>query len=168
MAARLPGIGRSNLVDLSLILYPLPYNTSHALEKYCCSRCDLFSTRFAHLGETVSNATRVERRVYVAVRDFDETVLVSLQRLGGIQLAQRMLALFLEHTPKRLETVRVGLQEGDLESVRRAAHSLKSTSGHLRIVTMQALAETIEGWRWQNSVRLLPGHYTTSRQLLHG
>jgi HPt (histidine-containing phosphotransfer) domain-containing protein len=70
----------------------------------------------------------------IAVRDFDETVLVSLQRLGGVQLAQRMLALFLEHTPKRLETVRAGLQEGDLESVRRAAHSLKSTSGHLRMV----------------------------------
>jgi HPt (histidine-containing phosphotransfer) domain-containing protein len=55
-----------------------------------------------------------------------------------------MFALFLEHTPKRLEMVRVGLQEGDLESGGRAAHSLKSTSGHLRIVTMQVLAETIE------------------------
>ena len=48
------------------------------------------------------------------VQDFDETVLVSLQKLGGVQLAQRMLALFLEHTPKRLEALRVCLQEGDL------------------------------------------------------
>src|SRR5262245_40874790 len=78
------------------------------------------------------------------VQDFDETVLASLQRLGGVQLARRMLALFLEHTPKRLEAVRLGLQEGNLESVERAAHSLKSTSGHLRIVTMQELAENIE------------------------
>jgi HPt (histidine-containing phosphotransfer) domain-containing protein len=80
----------------------------------------------------------------IAVQDFDETVLANLQRLGGVQLTQRMFALFLEHTPKRLETVRAGLQEGDLQSVGRAAHSLKSTSGHLRIVTMQVLAETIE------------------------
>ena len=79
-----------------------------------------------------------------AGQDFDETVLASLQRLGGVQLAQRMLALFLEHTPKRLEAVRVGLQEGDLASVEWAAHSLKSTSGHLRIMTMQELAGSIE------------------------
>jgi two-component system sensor histidine kinase/response regulator len=79
-----------------------------------------------------------------AVPDFDETVLASLQKLGGVQLAQRMLALFLEHTPQRLKAARVSLQEGDLESVERAAHSLKSTSGHLRIVVMQELAERIE------------------------
>ena len=79
-----------------------------------------------------------------AVQDFDETVLANLQRLGGVQLAQRILALFLEHTPKRLAAVRVGLQEGDFESVERAAHSLKSTSGHLRIMTMQELAGNIE------------------------
>jgi HPt (histidine-containing phosphotransfer) domain-containing protein len=79
-----------------------------------------------------------------AVQDFDETVLVRLQRLGGVQLARRILALFLEHTPKRLEAARVGLQQGDLESVGRAAHSLKSTSGHLCILTMQELAGNIE------------------------
>ena len=79
-----------------------------------------------------------------AVQDFDETVLARLQRLGGVQLARRILALFLEYTPQRLEAARVGLQEGDLESVERAAHSLKSTSGHLRILTMQELAGNIE------------------------
>ena len=70
-----------------------------------------------------------------AAQDFDETVLANLQRLGGVQLAQRILALFLEHTPKRLAAVRAGLQEGNLKSVARAAHSLKSTSGHLRMMT---------------------------------
>jgi two-component system, sensor histidine kinase and response regulator len=79
-----------------------------------------------------------------AGQDFDEAVLANLQRLGGVQLARRILALFLEHTPKRLEAVRIGLQEGDLASVERAAHSLKSTSGHLRITTMQELAGNIE------------------------
>jgi HPt (histidine-containing phosphotransfer) domain-containing protein len=92
-----------------------------------------------------------------AVRDFDETVLASLQRLGGVQLAQRILALFLEHTPKRLEAVRVGLQEGDLESVERAAHALKSTSGHLRVVTMQELAENIERMAMAEQREAIPG-----------
>src|SRR5438105_2629126 len=59
-----------------------------------------------------------------AGQDFDETVLANLQRLGGVQLTQRILALFLEYTPKRLEAVRVGLQEGDLESVERADNSI--------------------------------------------
>ena len=40
--------------------------------------------------------------------------------------------------------MRVGLQEGDLESIERAAYSLKSTAGHLRILTMQVLAGNIE------------------------
>jgi two-component system, sensor histidine kinase and response regulator len=92
-----------------------------------------------------------------AVQDFDETVLASLQRLGGVQLAQRILALFLEHTPKRLAAVRVGLQEGDLESVERAAHSLKSTSGHLRVVTMQELAENIERMAIAEQREAIPG-----------
>ena len=92
-----------------------------------------------------------------AMHDFDETVLASLQRLGGVQLAQRMLELFLEHTPKRLEAARASLQEGDLESVWRAAHSLKSTSGHLRIVTMQELAGNIEQLAIAEQREAIPG-----------
>lgn len=92
-----------------------------------------------------------------AVQDFDEAILASLQRLGGVQLARRMLALFLEHTPKRLEAVRLGLQKGDLESVERAAHSLKSTSGHLRITTMQELAENIERLAMAEQPEAIPG-----------
>ena len=76
--------------------------------------------------------------------DFDETVLLSLKKIGGAQLAQRMLELFLEHTPQRLASARTGFQEGDLEAVGRAAHSLKSTAGHLRIARMQELAGIIE------------------------
>jgi len=91
------------------------------------------------------------------VQDFDETVLASLQRLGGVQLAQRMLALFLEHTPQRLEAVRVGLQAGDLESVERAAHSLKSTAGHLRLVIMQELAGNIEQLAMAAQSEAIPG-----------
>lgn len=92
-----------------------------------------------------------------AVQDFDEAILASLQRLGGVQLAQRMLALFLEHTPKRLEAVRLGLHKDDLKSVERAAHSLKSTSGHLRIATMQELAENIERLAMSEQHEAIPG-----------
>lgn len=78
------------------------------------------------------------------VKEFDETILVRLQQLGGLKLARRMLELFLEHTPKRLESARLGFQTGDLDAVSRAAHALKSTAGHLSLVAMQALATDIE------------------------
>jgi hypothetical protein len=114
---------RSALLISGSFWYAFSCNTAHALEKYGCSRCNVFDTRFAYLDEPASNSTNAERGAMTAVQDFDETVLASLQRLGGVQLAQRMLALFLEHTPKRLEAVRVGLQEGDLESVEQADNS---------------------------------------------
>lgn len=76
--------------------------------------------------------------------DLDQTVLSWLQKIGGPSLIRRMLDLFLEHTPKRLETARLGLQTGDFEAVERAAHSLKSSAGHLGIAVLQEAAENLE------------------------
>lgn len=78
------------------------------------------------------------------IQDFDATVLEGLQTLGGVELARRMLALFLQYTPQRLTAAREGFEAGDLEAVGRAAHSLKSTAGHLRAARIQALASQIE------------------------
>ena len=60
----------------------------------------------------------------------------------------------LQNGSKRCE---LGLQKGDLESVERAAHSLKSTSGHLRVVTMQELAENIERMAMAEQREAIPG-----------
>ncbi len=78
------------------------------------------------------------------VHDFDESVLASLEKIGGIILVQRMLELFLEHAPKRLALARAGFVEGDLDVISRAAHLLKSTAGHMHMGRMQELADLIE------------------------
>ncbi|MGE3538699.1 MAG: Hpt domain-containing protein [Candidatus Tectimicrobiota bacterium] len=80
----------------------------------------------------------------MGVPEFDETVLERLEKLGGLPLARRMLDLFMEHTPQRIESARLGFQHGDLEAVSRAAHSLKSTAGHLCLPVLQELAGEIE------------------------
>lgn len=78
------------------------------------------------------------------IDDFDATVLTSFEKLGGVELAQRMLALFLQYTPQRLAAAREGFETGDMEAIGRAVHSLKSTAGHLRATRIQELASVIE------------------------
>lgn len=78
------------------------------------------------------------------IHDFDATVLAGFEKLGGVELAQRMLALFLQYTPQRLAAAREGFESGDMEAVGRAVHSLKSTAGHLRATRIQELATIIE------------------------
>ena len=78
------------------------------------------------------------------VNQFDETVLTRLHKLGGETLVRRMIDLFLENAPKRVEAARLGDQDGDLEAVRQAVHSLKSTAGNLGAITLQELAGKIE------------------------
>ncbi len=79
-----------------------------------------------------------------SAHDFDESVLVSLERIGGTILVQRMLELFLEHAPQRLALARTGFIEGDFDVISRAAHLLKSTAGHMRMSRIQELADLIE------------------------
>ena len=80
----------------------------------------------------------------VVAKEFDETVLTRLETIGGLPLVRRMLDLFLEHAPQRLESARLGCQTGDMDAVSRAAHSLKSSAGHLCLVVLQELAEDME------------------------
>ena len=135
-------MGGSALLISGSFWYAFSCNTSHALPILMSQQ----AIRRVRRGGSMT-----------AVQDFDETILASLQKLGGVQLAQRMLALFLEHAPKRLAEVRTGLQEGNLESVERAAHSLKSTSGHLRLVIMQKLAGHIEQLAMAAQSEAIPG-----------
>lgn len=74
----------------------------------------------------------------------DEAQLLRLRRLGGRSLLTRMIDIFLENAPKRIEAARVGGESGDLEAVKEAMHSLKSSAGNLGAVGLQELARNIE------------------------
>ena len=77
-------------------------------------------------------------------QNFDETALANISRVGGEDLVQRLIALFFENAPTRLNDARVGVRCGDLEAVKRAVHSLKSTAGQLGAVSLQIIAGDIE------------------------
>ncbi len=61
----------------------------------------------------------------------DQAVLDRLLDWGGDTLLARMIDLFLEAAPARVEEIEDASVTGDLEALARAAHSLKSSAGNL-------------------------------------
>lgn len=75
----------------------------------------------------------------------DEAVLRRLHTLGGPEFVSEMIGIFVEQVPRRGDSVLAGVRENSLDAVRRAAHSLVSTSGHIGAQRMLRLAEALEG-----------------------
>ena len=67
-----------------------------------------------------------------------------LEEWGGIALPYRMISIFLEHSPSKMEQIRDGIHAGEPERAGRGAHSLKSSAGNLGALRLQALAERVE------------------------
>ena len=76
--------------------------------------------------------------------DVDSAALQRLLSVGGRDLLEKMVALFLRNTPERLSLLRTGAEGRDWASVERAAHSMKSSAAHLGLRDLQARAETAE------------------------
>ncbi len=80
----------------------------------------------------------------------NETVVIDMKALerlhewGGKRLVAQMIDLFLDQAPKRLDGLRQGLANGDVETVERSAHSLKSTAGNLGATELSHLAGKAE------------------------
>jgi HPt (histidine-containing phosphotransfer) domain-containing protein len=74
----------------------------------------------------------------------DRTALEKVRTLGGPHLVARLIDMFLENAPDRLARAVAGTADGDLETVERATHSLKSTAGNLGARRLQLLAEAAE------------------------
>lgn len=90
----------------------------------------------------------------------DETVIRRLQTLGGDEFVGQMLNIFLDQAPRRIDAALDGARAHSLDAVRRAAHSLVSTAGHMGARRMLRLAEELEaaasGQDWDEVRRLLP------------
>lgn len=76
--------------------------------------------------------------------DVDSTALHRLLTVGGRDLLEKMVALFLRNTPERLSLLRTGAEGRDWASVERAAHSMKSSAAHLGLRDLRARAEAAE------------------------
>lgn len=76
--------------------------------------------------------------------DLDQTTLDQIRNLGGDALLGKLVRMYLENTPLRLEEIRRGLQQGDLSRTELASHSLRSSSVTLGAVEVAATAASLE------------------------
>jgi HPt (histidine-containing phosphotransfer) domain-containing protein len=76
----------------------------------------------------------------------DRTVLDTLlESFGGdMEFMGEMLDTFFADSPQQLEAARAGLAAGDVESVRRAAHSLKSNCANFGAFTLSGQCKELE------------------------
>jgi HPt (histidine-containing phosphotransfer) domain-containing protein len=74
----------------------------------------------------------------------DESVLARLAELGGPDFVREMIDLFLDQAPRGIARLLVAERDGDLEGIRRAAHSLISTAGNLGVKELAAVATALE------------------------
>jgi two-component system sensor histidine kinase/response regulator len=82
----------------------------------------------------------------------DADTLTRLNDLGGSDLIVKMVELFSEHAPKRLQAASEGLEKGDCNAIERAVHSLKSSAANLGATSLQNLASQIEALALQNDI----------------
>ena len=89
----------------------------------------------------------------------DSNIITSLEKLrtvGGEALVRKMIGLFLEHAPARVEAARAALAKARWNDVERPAHSLKSSAGTLGLLRIQALAARVEDLSSRGEAGLLP------------
>lgn len=63
---------------------------------------------------------------------------------GDLEFLGEMLDTFYEDSPRQLEAARTGLEAGDAEAVRRAAHSLKSNCANFGAVSLSVKCRELE------------------------
>jgi HPt (histidine-containing phosphotransfer) domain-containing protein len=78
------------------------------------------------------------------VRLLDPGAIQRLREWGGDPLLGRMIRLFLELGPDRMETLRKGLADRDLDALGSTAHSLKSSAANLGAERLRLGAATLE------------------------
>lgn len=86
----------------------------------------------------------------------DDSALARLDRIGGRPFVVEMIELFLENAPVRLATAREAYDAGDLATLHRAVHSLKSTAANLGARSLQRTAEAAEGRAGAEDLDALP------------
>lgn len=86
----------------------------------------------------------------------EDAALRRLLRIGGRGFLREMIDLFLEHAPERIRSARAALEDGDHQTLYRAAHSLKSTAGNLGARGLQRVSERVEARAAERDLEAVP------------
>jgi HPt (histidine-containing phosphotransfer) domain-containing protein len=92
------------------------------------------------------NRNRVRLDVESAPNPLDESTLDELRAsVGGDEsFLAELVGEFLEDAPRQLETLRSGLEGGDAETVRRAAHTLKGNGRTFGAEELASVSQELE------------------------
>lgn len=75
---------------------------------------------------------------------FHPAPLGAMKRMGGDMLVGRVLQAWLTSTPARVLALSAGLEQGNLDTVRHEAHTLKSSCASIGLMGLSCLAKAIE------------------------
>jgi HPt (histidine-containing phosphotransfer) domain-containing protein len=82
----------------------------------------------------------------------DPQALERLREWGGDKLAGQMVRLFLKNSGTRMDQIRTGLANSDLQETERGAHSLKSSAANIGAETLRTMATRMESAALDDSV----------------
>ena len=84
----------------------------------------------------IGNEEVLDARVLAGLREY--------QRPGEPDFLTHLIGIFLDDLSVRLESIRSAQTQGDLETIRLAAHALKGASGELGAKRLQVLCAELE------------------------
>lgn len=70
--------------------------------------------------------------------------LAILYDMGGTDLVQKVLQLFFDNMPPELQKIKTAMSANDMETVRHAAHSIKSAAANVGAIQLSKLALAVE------------------------
>ncbi len=88
------------------------------------------------------------------VNAIDPSVFENLKSMTGADFIGDLIDTFLSDSPQQIKSMRSALKSGDLESFRRAAHSLKSTAASFGAGRLSDLAFELEGMARANNLEI--------------
>jgi len=89
------------------------------------------------------------------IPSIDPSAIARLKKIGSDVLVVKMIDLFLENTPQKIDIMKRANQDSDFQSLEMAAHSLKSSAGNIGAKKLQKTANDIESLAQKKQSKLL-------------
>ncbi len=89
------------------------------------------------------------------IPSIDPSAIARLKKMGSDVLVVKMIDLFLENIPQKIDIMKRAIQDNDFQSLEMAAHSLKSSAGNIGAKKLQKTANDIESLAHKKESKLL-------------